>query len=302
MKRLVLLLTSIFVFCIGGMTVQASGQSARPVVALGADLSAEQRAYVLQEMGLTEETLANCDVITITNSQEHQYLDSYIDPSIIGTKSLSSVMLTPGEENSGVLVTTKNINYCTTGMYRNALVTAGLKDTGVLVVAPSPMSGTAGLIGAIKSYENMTGTTIKDKTIDTAVNEMITTGELSVNSGDSEEMEQLVAFIKGKIAAGELNTDDDIRKAISEGESKFNVSLTDEEIQQIINVMHKIKELGLNPDTLLTQAQDLYKKFGDDLLNNTEEVVKQSVSGSVKNYFSELGGRVKNFFTKLFTK
>ena len=160
MKKIYGILIMLFVFLTGSMTVVASGQTARPVVALGADLSAEQRATVLQEMGLTEETLANCTVITITNAQEHQYLDAYIDPAVIGTKSLSSVMLTPGEKDSGVLVTTKNINYCTTGMYRNALMTAGLKDTSVLVVAPSPMSGTAGLIGAIKSYEDMCGVTI----------------------------------------------------------------------------------------------------------------------------------------------
>lgn len=302
MKKIYMLLTIICVFLTGGIQAEASGQTARPVVALGADLSAEQRAYVLEQMGLTEETLANCNVITITNAQEHQYLDAYIDPSVIGTKSLSSVMLTPGDKDSGVLVTTANINYCTTGMYRNALVTAGLKDTSVLVVAPSPMSGTAGLIGAIKSYENMTGVTISDSTIDTSVNEMITTGELAGNTQNSEETEQLVAFIKGKMAAGELETDEDIKKAIEEGETKFNVSLTEEEIGQIIDVMHKIKELGLNPETLLTQAQDLYKKFGDELLTNTEDVVKQSISDSVKTFFSDMGGRVKNFFTGLFSK
>ena len=300
MKKIYGILIVLFVFLTGSMTVVASGQTARPVVALGADLSAEQRATVLQEMGLTEETLANCTVITITNAQEHQYLDAYIDPAVIGTKSLSSVMLTPGEKDSGVLVTTKNINYCTTGMYRNALMTAGLKDTSVLVVAPSPMSGTAGLIGAIKSYEDMYGVTISDSTIDASVNEMITTGELSVDSANGEEMEELVAFIKAKIASGELQTDDDIRNAIKEGEDKFKVSLTDEEINQIIEVMQKIKELGLDPEALLTQAQDLYKKFGDELISNTEEVVKQSIGNSFKNFFVDMGDRVKTFFTNLF--
>ncbi len=300
MKKIYGILIMLFVFLTGSMTVVASGQTARPVVALGADLSAEQRATVLQEMGLTEETLANCTVITITNAQEHQYLDAYIDSAVIGTKSLSSVMLTPGEKDSGVLVTTKNINYCTTGMYRNALMTAGLKDTSVLVVAPSPMSGTAGLIGAIKSYEDMCGVTISDSTIDASVNEMITTGELSVDSANGEEMEELVAFIKAKIASGELQTDDDIRNAIKEGEDKFKVSLTDEEINQIIEVMQKIKELGLDPEALLTQAQDLYKKFGDERISNTEEVVKQSIGNSFKNFFVDMGDRVKTFFTNLF--
>ena len=302
MKKTFWSLAAFFILLFSGLTVQAEGQSARPIVALGADLTGQQRATVLELMGLTEEDLANCTVITITNDQEHQYLDAYIDPKIIGTKSLSSVMLTKSETGSGVLVSTKNINYCSTGMYRNALLTAGLQDTSVLVVGPTQISGTAGLIGAIKSYETMTGTTISDKTIDTAMNELITTGELETNTQNSEEVEQLVAYIKAKLAAGELETDDDIRNAINEGQNKFSVTLTDDEVNKIIDVMHKIKALGLDPQVLLTQAQDLYKKFGNDMVNHTEDIIKQSVSDSVKSYFSQMTDRVKNFFASLIKK
>ena len=105
------------------------------VIALGADLSDEQRAAVLSLMGLTEEDLAGCTVIYITNEMEHEYLDPYLEASVIGSKSLSSVKITGKEPGSGVTVTTQNVNYCTTGMYRNALMTAGMEDTEVLVVA-----------------------------------------------------------------------------------------------------------------------------------------------------------------------
>lgn len=302
MKKLVITLSTILILLFAGMTVNASGQSARPVVALGADLSGEQRATVLNLMGLTEEDLNNCTVITITNAQEHQYLDAYIDSSVIGTKSLSSVMLTKAEAGNGVLVSTKNINYCTTGMYRNALLTAGLEDTNVLVVGPTSISGTAALIGAVKAYEEMAGVSVSDSTLDTAMNELVTTGELENSGAESEDVEQLVAYIKAKLAAGELNTDEDIKKAIDEGENKFGVSLTDDEKAKIVDVMHKIKDLGLDPQKLLDQAQDLYKKFGNELLTNTEEAVKKGVSDSVKNFFTEMSDRVQNFFKGLFSK
>ena len=302
MKKIYSIFLFTFLLVLGGLTVHASGQSARPIVALGADLTSDQRKMVLDLMGLTEEDLANCTVISITNDQEHKYLDSYIDSSVIGTKSLSSVMLTKADEGNGVLVSTKNINYCTTGMYRNALLTAGLVDTNVLVVGPTQISGTAGLIGAIKAYESMTGVTITDQTIDASISELITTGELETNSANSEEVEQLVAYIKTKLAAGELETDDDILNAIDEGEGKFHVELTDEEKNKIIDVMHKIKTLGLDPEMLLNQAQDLYKKFGNDIVTNTEEVIKQSVSNSVKTFFVDMNDRVKDFFSKLLTK
>ena len=106
--------------------------ASKSIIALGADLSAEQRATVLSLMDVTEADLANYQVVTITNDMEHQYLDAYMDASVIGSKSLSSVKITPAESGHGVLVTTKNINYCTTGMYRNALLTAGVSDADIL--------------------------------------------------------------------------------------------------------------------------------------------------------------------------
>ena len=305
MKKFMMLFTMLTMFFAMGFTAYANGlgeneQSAQTVVALGADLSAEQRAEVLELMGLTEETLAQCTVITITNDMEHRYLDQYIDSPVIGTKSLSSVILRKAEAGNGVLVTTKNINYCTTGMYRNALLTAGLEDTNVLVVGPSKISGTAALIGAVKAYEQISGEPVPDKVLDAAMNELITTGELAEGE-NSEEIEELVAFIKAKLAAGELNSDEDIQNAITEGENKFQVSLTDEEKEKILAVMHKIKELGLDPEKLLDQAQDLYKKFGDELFQNAEEAVKQTISQSVTRFFSDLGNRVKDFFIRLFS-
>ncbi|MDD6201416.1 MAG: DUF1002 domain-containing protein [Lachnospiraceae bacterium] len=302
MKKIYLLLIMTAFFWISGFDALAQGQTDRPVVALGADLSDGQREEVLNLMGLTEENLANCVVVTVTNDQEHQYLDSYIDSSVIGTKSLSSVMLTKAEEGNGVLVSSKNINYCTTGMYRNALLTAGLEDTNVLVVAPSPMSGTAALIGAVKGYEAMSGETVSDQTLDTALNELITTGELAENTENSEEVEELVAYIKAKLAAGELESDEDIEGAIQEGEQKFGVTLTDEEKEKILEVMHKIKELGLDPQKLLNQAEDLYKKFGNELFDQTEDVIKKSLGESVQNYFSTMSDRFKDFFTNLFKR
>ncbi len=298
MKKIMLLL-SVLLFVMGFGITASAAPAEDTVVALGADLSAEQRATVLELMGLTEEDLAECTVITITNEMEHQYLDAYIDPAVIGTKSLSSVVLRKAEKGNGVLVTTQNINYCTTGMYRNALLTAGLEDTNVLVVAPTKLSGTAALIGAVKGYEQISGEAVSDKVLDAAMDEMITTGEIA-SGENNEEIEELIAFIKAKLAAGDLASDQDIRDAIKEGEEKFGVSLTDEDKEKILQVMHKIEELGLDPEKLLDQAKDLYNKFGDELINNAEEVIKNSFKESISNFFTDLGSKVKDFFANIF--
>lgn len=247
----------------------------KPILALGADLSADQRASVFAQMGITESDLASFTVIDITNEMEHRYLGSYMDASVIGTKSLSSVLITPKESGHGVVVTTKNINYCTTGMYRNALLTAGVSDAEILVVAPSPMSGTAALIGAIKGYEAMTGVSVKEESLDTAMDELITTGEIAdqiaaQTGADSGQIEALIAFVKARVAAGEMESEEDILSVITEGEQEFGITLAQEQKQQIVDIMMKINELGLDPKMLIEQAEDLYSRFGSDFLENLQ--------------------------------
>lgn len=276
--------------------------ASKSIIALGADLSAEQRATVLSLMDVTEADLANYQVITITNDMEHQYLDAYMDASVIGSKSLSSVKITPAESGHGVLVTTKNINYCTTGMYRNALLTAGVSDADILVVGPTEISGTAALIGAIKGYEAMSGESVSDTTLDTAMDELITTGEIAMEDADSQDIEELIAFVKAKVAAGGLDSDDQIRSAIEEGEDKFGVTLTEDEINQIIAIMQKINQLGLDPNVLVAQAEDLYSKFGKDFLKNldTDAIAKEVAKSAASGFFAKIGDAIKGFFAGLF--
>ena len=270
----------------------------KTIIALGADLTEAQKAEVLGIMGVSADSLENYTVISVTNDMEHQYLDSYLGADVIGSKSLSSVMLTPAEKGHGVVVTTQNINFCTTGMYRNALLTAGVEDADIMVVGPTEISGTAALIGAIKAYEESTGVVVSDQTLDIALNELVTTGAIATKSASSEEVEALVAYIKGKIAAGELENEDDIRAAIAEGEQKFGVTLEDAEVEQIVSVMLKIKELGLDPNMLVDQAADLYEKWGDDFVNHLDE---GGFFDSVAEFFSNIGKSIGEFFTGLFS-
>jgi len=120
-----------------------------------------------------------------------------------------------------------------------------------------------------------------------------------VKDRSGEEIDELIEFVKEKLTAGDLETDQDIQNAIREGEDKFQVSLTEEEKQKILDVMHKIKELGLDPEKLLEQTKELYHKFGDELVSNAEEAVKQSFKKSVTGFFSDFGNRIKDFVLNL---
>ncbi len=310
MKKIVWMAAVLFMAA-GLFRMDAHAQSiqqeeGRTVVALGADLTEQQKDTVLGLMGITREQLADYEVVTITNAQEHQYLDAYLGASVIGSKSLSSVLLKKGAAGSGVYVTTKNINYCTTGMYRNALLTAGVQDTEVIVAAPAPISGTAALIGAVKAYEKMEGTTIPDASLSNALNELITTGELAeaAKNVSSGEIEQLIAWLKEKVAKGELDSDADIRKAVEEGEAKFGVSLTDEEVQMILDLMNQLESMGLNSEYLLSQAEKLYNKYGTDIVAHADEAISEAVSSAVSDaadgVWQNIKKSVKDFWNSLF--
>ena len=159
----------------------------------------------------------------------------------------------------------------------------------------------------------MSGEEVSETTLDTAMNELIATGEIaedlsqaagegSLSPEDAQKVEELIAFIKAKVAAGELNTDEDVRNAIEEGQKQFDVTLSDEEIQKIIDVMSKIRALGLDPGVLVGQAEDLYGKFGTDFVNHmtAEEIGKEVAGSAVKGFFSNIGTSIKNFFSGLF--
>ena len=142
------------------------------------------------------------------------FLDNYIDPSLIGTRALSSVLVLPKEAGSGIDVTTENISFCTPDMYKNAFQTAGVDDADIIVAGPFEISGTAALIGAVKAYERISGITISDTVVDAAIDELITTGEIADAGGSKEDAAKLMAYIKAKALSEKPTTRAAVRSRV----------------------------------------------------------------------------------------
>lgn len=278
-------------------------------VALGKDLSASQQQTVLSLMGISADKLQNCNVVYVTNEEEHQYLDNYIGSSIIGHRSLSSVLVRPASTGHGVTVKTYNINYCTEEMYQNALITAGVTDADVTVVGPSPISGTAALIGALKAYSQMSGKPVNEKALDTALDELVTTGEVKDAIGDDKIAAELISYIKAQVAANDLNTREEIEAAVRKGDKDFNANLSEEQIKEIVEVMVKIKEMGIDFNVLAEQADTLYAKYGDQIKAGTFTLdsvdwndlgIGKVISNAVNNFVENVGGNFKKFMNSIF--
>lgn len=267
----------------------------KPYLALGADLSDDQKNTVLSLMGIDPANLANYNVTYVTNAQEHQYLDSYVDSSKIGSKSWSSVVIVKRKKGNGLNISTNNITYCTVGMYKNALTTAGITDADIIVAGPKPISGTAALVGIFEAYEAMTGEAVQDSVVDAALNELVVTGELeaSIQGLTDQEVEEFIAYIKSLIAEKGLTDEKSINEAIDEACDKYGVTLSDDERQKIVDLLLKITSLGIDLSGLVDYAASLYNSFKN---GGSSSGIIASIGNFFGNIFSAIGEFFKNLF------
>ena len=104
-----------------------------------------------------------------------------------------------------------------------------------------------------------------------------------------------------------LDTREDIEAAVRKAVKEYQegkVELSEEEIQKIVGIMVKIKDLGLDYGTLLDEAAKLYKA-GKLNTENVQELLtgenKVAVAGAVvKSFFVGLANNIKDFFTGIF--
>lgn len=268
----------------------------KPYISLGADLTKEQKNKVLSLLDVTEEELADYEVIQVTNEDEHDYLDEYLSDSVIGTKALSSVRIEKAEEGKGISVVTKNITYCTSGMYTNALITAGITDAEVTVAGPFNLSGTAALVGAMKAYSTMTGEDLKKENADAATNELVLTGELGQELG-AEKAEELVALVKQRVLDGDVETVEEVKGIIQESAGELDVKLTAEQEQKLAELLEKIKNLDLDVDKLKQQAEDVYNRLKDLDIDLDQA---KGIFEKIIQFFTEIAEKIANWFAGLF--
>lgn len=287
MKKHLLLLLSLFIFLfpIQSFADMAEGDM---IVTLGENLTEAQKDSLLSEMGASKDV----QIVTVSNQEEHQYLGKYIAKSLIGTKAISSSAITIAPKGSGITVKTKNINWVTDEMYVNALITAGVKDANIYITAPISVSGTAALTGIIKAYEISADKTIPEEVKQAANQEMVETAKLGDSIGDKNAA-ALIAKVKEEMAKNKPKNDEELRNIIEQAAKELNVTLTDKEMQRLINFFNKLKDLDIDWNQVsdqLNKAKDRISKF----LHSEEG---QGFLEKVKQFFVWLIDLIKSIFS-----
>lgn len=249
-------------------------------VTLGNDLSASQRAKVLEMLEVSEDEV---QLFTVTINEEKALLGNLVPAEKIGSRSLSCACVRPLADGDGIRVKTQNITWVSESMYASALATAGIKDAEVNVACPVKVSGTAALAGIFKAYEATSGE-LSEIAKDVAAKELVTTGELGDIIGQ-EQAAQLIALVKQKILELGYNKAENVRPVVIQVAKELNITLTEEQIDTITNLIVTIANMDIDPAELAAQVEKINKGLKD--LAETSQKAMSFVE-SIRDFFNNL--------------
>ncbi len=313
MKKLLSILLILTMAFALSVPVLAVSEGAERVV-IGANLNEDQILNVYGQFGVMRGSVPE---LTVTNAEERSYLEGIVSESIIGTQSISCIYIKLLGENSGLTVSTNNINWCTEDMYRSALMTAGIYDAEVKVGAPFAVSGTAALTGIYKAYEDITGKKLDENAKSAAADELVITAELAdalEEAGipvpeNSDQLAEQIAQADAVAIVNELKlildetknmSDEELRIQIINIAAQYGYTISDEYIQKLIDLCRSMEGLSISE---LTEKVEQFKsgvatvqRYAETVQEYAEKATSfgQKVSGffeSVADFFGRLFGK-----------
>lgn len=234
------------------LTVQADNSK---VVTLGANLSDEQKANMYEYFGTTADEVVT---IEVTNADERVYMEGIASEAQIGTRALSCSYVEP-TNSGGIQVKVANLTFVNSSMIASTLMTSGVENCNVVAACPIEVSGTGALTGIMMAYEVASGEELSEEQKEAAVEELVTTGELASEIGQ-EEAANLMNEIKEEVIKEGLSDPEQIEEVIEKAASSAGVTLTDEQMTQIRELMEKISQFDIDVNALKDTLNNLMGK------------------------------------------
>lgn len=165
----------------------------------------------------------------------------------------------------------------------------------------------------LSGYVNLLLAKTKSGNDDKSLSSLKDSLEDAIQNIKPEDAQKILDFVSEKIQDGSWETKQGIESAIKEAEKQFDVTLTKEQKDLVFSVAQKVKNLGIDPQFLVDQAEEIYKKYsteikdevskkGQKIAEEVQEKVKEEISRSLTDYVSDMVKNVKSFFRGIFKK
>ena len=267
------------------MAAYADAAVGDQIVTIGTNLTQQQRQEVLQYFGAND----NAQIIDVDISEERQYLSGKVPDAQIGNSTNSCAMITYTPSGSGVNVTTHNINYVTPDAYKSAILTAGINDADVQITAPIEVSGTGALTGIMKAYEVSTGEAISEDVKQAATQELVTNSELGQEIGN-DQANDLINTIKQEIAENAPQNEAEAQSLLDRVLSELGITLTDEQYQQLLDLINQFSQLDINWDSIADSVSGLIGQASDYLSSEEGQGFLAKLQELVNSFFDWIRG------------
>lgn len=252
------------------LPLTASADSSK-VVTLGANLSDSQKKDMYEYFGTSADAV---ETIEVTNKDERKYMEGIATEAQIGTRTFSCSYVEPTTDG-GIQVKVANLTFVTSSMIASTLLTSGMENCNVVAASPIEVSGTGALTGIMMAYESASGEELNEEQKEAATEELVTTGELADDVGQ-QEASDIMNQVKQDVIEDNLSEDGEIKDAVNNAADSAGVTLTDEQVDQITELMKKIAQYDYDVNAL------------KDTLDN--------LSGKSEGFFDKIG----NFFKGIF--
>lgn len=262
------------------------------ILALGSDLTDAQEAALRKYFNAPDGT--NTIYVTDEVIIEQLGLDPN-DPANYAGGCYSSAYVKLLDDNSGINVTATNLTEVTESMLMNALITSGITAADVKVSSPFKVTGTSALSGILAGVEEVGGFEISLKQKETAQKEIETTVKVGDEIG-SEEASTIINDIKTEVIKEQPKTEEEIKKIVENITNQYNVNISINAKDSIVNLMSHVNDLGLDYSELKSSLKEASNKLSNNLKELGIKLKEEGFFEKIKNWFVDLWDKFINLF------
>ena len=262
------------------------------ILALGSDLTDAQEAALRKYFNAPDGT--NTIYVTDEVIIKQLGLDPN-DPANYAGGCYSSAYVKLLDDNSGINVKATNLTEVTESMLMNALITSGITAADVKVSSPFKVTGTSALSGILAGVEEVGGFEISLKQKEAAQKEIETTVKVGDEIG-SEEASTIINDIKTEVIKEQPKTEEEIKKIVENITKQYNVNISINAKDSIVNLMSHVNDLGLDYSELKSSLKEASNKLSNNLKELGSKLKEEGFFEKIKNWFVDLWDKFINLF------